>query len=957
MPSETMDSPSIYTDGLSSHDERQDGFWKTKAVHKFNGTKSNGSLSPFPASPVEKRISVNSEIGNGFSPADSYLSRDQITSISEKNARMSLPRGFEHIIGSASYSTEGDKVNFTGAPYENGLFSSSLSELFSRKLRLSSTTLGHSVGAAEPHEEEEPFESLKELEAQTIGNLLPDDDEDLFSGVSDGISRDARRTNGDEIEEDLFCSVGGLELGEDGDINSETLYGNSNSQLRGSIGTSGVEHPAGEHPSRTLFVRNIDSNIEDSELQSLFQQYGDIRTLYTASKHRGFVMISYYDIRAAWNAMKALQKKPLRNRNLDVHFSIPKDTPSEKDVNQGTLVVFNLNSSVSNDELCQTFGVYGEIKKIYEVPHSHHQKFIEFYDVRAAEAALRALNRANIAGKRINLEARLPGVVSRSMYSFASELEQEKSSMYQQQSIPPNLMTGLSGSISLGGMASNVDNASVLSGRFSGGFPMSPYLENEFLNGISASVPSSLPSLLSVGSTSNVSNSIEASNSLGQLKFDIRGTPSFHPHSLPDHHNGLANGAICNSPGSMAVNIGGRSPELLEKPFGRVNPGVHPIDLNGNVFNITANGNGSPGQQHYMWSRAPRPQPQGIMYPNSPSFINGTCSPNPQQIHGIARAPSHLSSGFLPINNHHVGSAPSVNPSLLERRNVFAAKSPDASVFNPGSLGSMSILGGSPHFMEFVPHNMFSSNGGSMDFPTPKNLQMHPQNQRCMVVPGRGQMVSMMSSYDSPSERARSRRNEGSSSQGDNRKQFELDIDRIMLGEDKRTTLMIKNIPNKYTSKMLLASIDERHRGSYDFLYLPIDFKNKCNVGYAFINMTEPSSIVPFYQAFNGKKWEKFNSEKVALLAYARIQGKVALISHFQNSSLMNEDKRCRPILFHTDGPNAGDQVPFPMGVSIRPRAGKNRTSTSEENNQESLPNSSNEEESSGGEASVSGKD
>ena len=63
-------------------------------------------------------------------------------------------------------------------------------------------------------------------------------------------------------------------------------------------------------------------------------------------------------------------------------------------------------------------------------------------------------------------------------------------------------------------------------------------------------------------------------------------------------------------------------------------------------------------------------------------------------------------------------------------------------------------------------------------------------------------------------------------------------------------------------------------------------------------------------QAFNGKKWEKFNSEKVVALAYARIQGKAALVTHFQNSSLMNEDKRCHPILFCTDGPNAGEQVP-----------------------------------------------
>lgn len=110
---------------------------------------------------------------------------------------------------------------------------------------------------------------------------------------------------------------------------------------------------------------------------------------------------------------------------------------------------------------------------------------------------------------------------------------------------------------------------------------------------------------------------------------------------------------------------------------------------------------------------------------------------------------------------------------------------------------------------------------------------------------------------------------------------------------------------------MLLAAIDENHGGTYDFLYLPIDFKNKCNVGYAFINMVFPSHIIPFYEAFNGKKWEKFNSEKVASLAYARIQGKAALVTHFQNSSLMNEDKRCRPILFQSEGQETVDQEPF----------------------------------------------
>lgn len=41
-----------------------------------------------------------------------------------------------------------------------------------------------------------------------------------------------------------------------------------------------------------------------------------------------------------------------------------KDNPSEKDINQGTLVVFNLDPSVSNDDLRLIFGVYGEVKEV-----------------------------------------------------------------------------------------------------------------------------------------------------------------------------------------------------------------------------------------------------------------------------------------------------------------------------------------------------------------------------------------------------------------------------------------------------------------------------------------------------------------------------------------------------------------------------------------------------------------
>ena len=137
--------------------------------------------------------------------------------------------------------------------------------------------------------------------------------------------------------------------------------------------------------------------------------YGPLRSMYTQCKHRGFVMISYFDIRHSKNAMRNLQGKLLRRRKLDIHYSIPKDNPSEKDQNQGTLVVFNLDPSISTDELRSIFGVFGEIKEIRETPNKKHHKFIEFYDVRDAEKAMKQLNKTEIKCKKIKIEPSRPG--------------------------------------------------------------------------------------------------------------------------------------------------------------------------------------------------------------------------------------------------------------------------------------------------------------------------------------------------------------------------------------------------------------------------------------------------------------------------------------------------------------------------------------------------------------------
>ncbi|KAJ4838396.1 hypothetical protein Tsubulata_017426 [Turnera subulata] len=963
MPFEIIDqrggnASSHFLDEIRFPSERQNGFWKQHIVPDPQGIEGMTKIpgSKLPASSPSGNFSVTAAPSVdhvGF--PQSFLAQKGELLINEGNANMSKTSWNSVDNHSSSWSNVsshpashipgriGDGV--TGNPqWESSLFSSSLSEIFTRKLRLhgnDSQPHRPSRTVFPPQEEEENCVSLEEMEAQTIGNLLPAED-DLLSGVTEGLGRNAHVNGGDDLEEfDLFSSVGGMEL-EGDDLLSR---GHRNSDFVGSI--------IGGHPSRTLFVRNINSNVEDSELKAVFEQYGDIRTLYTACKHRGFVMISYYDIRAAQKAMRALQNKPLRRRQLDIHYSIPKDNLSEQDVNQGMLVVSNLDSSVSTDELHKIFGFYGEIKEIRETSHEHHQKLIEYYDVRAAEAALSALNKSDIAGKQIKLES---AGTRRLMQQgqFQDEPNACQGPFDDLSSAKMALSNGIIASSSMDFGSTQGLNSTILS-------PAGVFVESRQ----SSSVPNNFPSPATVTSIGSQFSRHEHNHTLDDIKFGNQCLPTFHPQSIPEYLDNLANAIPCNSSTTVRDIAGGFVSTGTEVINGKHIRGVgangHLVELNGGAFGSPGSGSHSLPGHHYIWN-SPNSGPQQpssrMVWPNSPSFVNGVQSNHLQQMPGFPR-PHPVMLNTPPVH-HHIGSAPAVNQSLWDRPHSYAGESPEASTFHLGSLGSIGFHGSSPsHPMEIASHNMFSRVGENCLDMTKNAVIRSPSHMRHMF-PGRSPMISVPVSFDSPNERVRNlshRRIESNSNHSDKR-QYELDIDRILRGEDSRTTLMIKNIPNKYTSKMLLAAIDEHCRGTYDFIYLPIDFKNKCNVGYAFINMTDPQQIIPFHKAFNGKKWEKFNSEKVASLAYARIQGKAALIAHFQNSSLMNEDKRCRPILFHTDGPNAGDPEPFPMGTNIRSRLGKPRTSGNEESHYSRNSSSSvNGEDSSNGSNSPSGSD
>jgi hypothetical protein len=109
-----------------------------------------------------------------------------------------------------------------------------------------------------------------------------------------------------------------------------------------------------------------------------------------------------------------------------------------------------------------------------------------------------------------------------------------------------------------------------------------------------------------------------------------------------------------------------------------------------------------------------------------------------------------------------------------------------------------------------------------------------------------------------------------------------LNLDDIVTGKDTRTTVMIRNIPIKYTDQILTNALNE-FNGKYDCLYMPYDYEKNGNKGYAFINFVNPLHILYFYEKFNGKKWVHFESSKICELNVAHFQGINEIQKHAKN--------------------------------------------------------------------------
>eukprot|EP00928_Gymnodinium_smaydae_P045089 TRINITY_DN300_c0_g1_i5.p1 TRINITY_DN300_c0_g1~~TRINITY_DN300_c0_g1_i5.p1 ORF type:complete len:416 (+),score=52.04 TRINITY_DN300_c0_g1_i5:62-1309(+) len=129
--------------------------------------------------------------------------------------------------------------------------------------------------------------------------------------------------------------------------------------------------------------------------------------------------------------------------------------------------------------------------------------------------------------------------------------------------------------------------------------------------------------------------------------------------------------------------------------------------------------------------------------------------------------------------------------------------------------------------------------------------------------------------------------------------------------EEQRTTVMLRNFPNNYTSSMVVDLLDsEGFAGTYDFIYLPIDFSTCSSLGYAFVNFLEPKDARRVWAVFDGfSQWVVPSKKKCSISWSEPTQGLQANIERYRNSPVMHESvpEDFRPLLMQD-----GARIPFP---------------------------------------------
>ncbi|WOL05263.1 hypothetical protein Cni_G13990 [Canna indica] len=176
-------------------------------------------------------------------------------------------------------------------------------------------------------------------------------------------------------------------------------------------------------------------------------------------------------------------------------------------------------------------------------------------------------------------------------------------------------------------------------------------------------------------------------------------------------------------------------------------------------------------------------------------------------------------------------------------------------------------------------------------------------------------------------------------SDGSKEYEFKRDESGAVAVDSGKTTVMIRNLPIKFTKENLLSILDAHCKeenekvnekadegeissytlSEFDFLYLPIDFRTRHNMGYAFANFTTAIAARRLYDSLHKHDWMPNGSRKVCEVTYAKIQGLAALQTHFKKSTFACDSDDFLPVFFVPPRNGLRQAKQQRIGIRLRP--------------------------------------
>ena len=166
----------------------------------------------------------------------------------------------------------------------------------------------------------------------------------------------------------------------------------------------------GEIENRTIQIDCLNPKTSRADMEQYCRQFGDVGDIDMNNISKGQATVFFFDIRAAIQMRSKINGHVMNRHALKGKFGpFSKVEYSKHPPNEGTIVIFNLPTDITTEQLISYFGIFGDIKDIRSSPNKQTQKFIEYYNINDAKRAKEEANGKFFGNSRLIVEFSLPG--------------------------------------------------------------------------------------------------------------------------------------------------------------------------------------------------------------------------------------------------------------------------------------------------------------------------------------------------------------------------------------------------------------------------------------------------------------------------------------------------------------------------------------------------------------------